>query len=157
MRSWLATLVTCGGLIGCNDHGAAALTSIKTKVCACKTASCAEQEMQQVPQRAIASNHRTQGIARDMLDCFAKLQAGERPSTDPDEEGSATAGPAATPAAAAAATAAAPTAAAPTAAAPTAAASTAAAPTAAPAAAPTAAAPTAARPAPAKPQASKKR
>lgn len=89
MRSLLAILVTCTGLIGCNDHGAEALTAIKTKVCACKTASCAEQEMQQVPQRTIASNHRTQGIAREMLDCFAKLQAGERPSTDPDEEGAA--------------------------------------------------------------------
>jgi hypothetical protein len=107
VRSLPAILVTCIGLIACDDHGAKALTAIKTKVCACKTASCAEHEMQQVPQREIASNHRTQGIARDMLDCLAKLQAGERPSTDPDEEGSAdpaaAAPAAAAPAAAAAA------------------------------------------------------
>jgi hypothetical protein len=96
VRSLLAILATCIGLVGCDDHGAKALTAIKTKVCACKTASCAEQEMKQVPQREIASNHRTQGIARDMLDCFAKLQAGERPSTDPDEEGAATTGAATT-------------------------------------------------------------
>ena len=89
MRSLLAILVTCVGLVGCNDHGAAALTAIKDKVCACKTASCAEQEMQRVPQSTIASNHRTQLLAREMLDCFAKLQAGERPSTDPDEDGAA--------------------------------------------------------------------
>jgi hypothetical protein len=86
VRSLLAIIVTCAGLLGCDDHGAAALTAIKTKVCACTTASCAEQEMKQVPQREIASNHRTQVIAHDMLECFAKLEAGERPSTDPDDE-----------------------------------------------------------------------
>ena len=92
VRSLLAILVT---LAACNDHGAKSLTKIKAKVCACKTASCAEQEMQLVPRETIESTHRTQGIARDMLDCLAKLQADELPNTDPDAEGSAAEGSAA--------------------------------------------------------------
>ncbi len=85
VRSWLAILVTLG--VGCTDHGAGDLTAIKDQVCACTTVSCAEQAMAQVPKRTIASNHRTQTIARQMMDCAAKLQAGDRPSTDPDDEG----------------------------------------------------------------------
>jgi hypothetical protein len=92
VRSWLAILVA---LAACNDHGVQSLTKIKAKVCACKTASCAEQAMKLVPQEAIESTHRTQGLARDMLDCLAKLQADEQPTTDPDAEGSAAQGPAA--------------------------------------------------------------
>jgi len=83
VRSWLAILVM---LAACDDHGVARLTSIKSEVCACKTASCAEQAMNGVPKETIKSTHRTQAIARDMLDCLAKLQAAERPTTDPDEE-----------------------------------------------------------------------
>jgi len=79
VRSWLAIVVTLGAVLGCNDHGAQRLTAIKTKVCACKTASCAEQEIDRVPKDEIDSNHRTQTIAREMLDCAAKLQAAERP------------------------------------------------------------------------------
>ena len=89
VRSLLAILVT---LAACNDHGAESLTKIKAKVCACKTASCAEQEMKAVPREPIESTHRTQVIARDMLDCLAKLQANELPITDPDAEGSAAEG-----------------------------------------------------------------
>jgi len=86
VRSWLAFLGTMLGLVACTDHGAGTLAEIKAEVCACTTASCAERAMANVSQRTIASNHRTQAIARDMLDCFAKLQDSERPSTDPDEE-----------------------------------------------------------------------
>jgi hypothetical protein len=92
VRSLLGILVT---LAACNDHGAESLTKIKAAVCACKTASCAEQAMKLVPQEAIESTHRTQGIARDMLECLAKLQANELPITDPDAEGSAADGSAA--------------------------------------------------------------
>jgi len=81
VRSSLAILVT---LVACVDHDAERLIEIKTKVCACKTASCAEQEMKLVPERAIKSTHRTQEIARELLDCVAKLRADERPTTDPD-------------------------------------------------------------------------
>lgn len=94
VRSLLAILVT---LAACNDHGVARLSQIRTKVCACKTASCAEEALKLVPKDAIQSTHRTQGIARDMLDCLAKLQADERPTTDPDAEDSAPEGSAAGP------------------------------------------------------------
>jgi len=83
VRSLLAVLIA---LVSCNDHGAERLSKIRQKVCACKTASCAEQELKLVPQDTIQSTHRTQAIARDMLDCLAKLQASERPITDPDAE-----------------------------------------------------------------------
>lgn len=83
---WLAVLVM---LAGCTDHGAERLTRIKSEVCACKTVSCAEDAMKGVPREAIESTHRTQTIARDMLDCLAKLTAAERPVTDPDAEDSA--------------------------------------------------------------------
>jgi hypothetical protein len=82
----IAILVT---LVACNDQGAERLTAIKSKVCACKTASCAEHEMKLVPEQPIKSTHRTQEIARELLDCVVRLQEAERPSTDPDEEGTA--------------------------------------------------------------------
>lgn len=78
----IAILVT---LVACNEQDAERLTAIKMKVCACKTASCAEQELKHVPETPIKSTHRTQEIARDLLDCVAKLQEAERPTTDPDE------------------------------------------------------------------------
>jgi hypothetical protein len=78
----IAILVT---LVACNGQDAERLTAIKVKVCACKTASCAEQELKRVPESPIKSTHRTQGIARDLLDCVARLQDAERPTTDPDE------------------------------------------------------------------------
>lgn len=83
VRSWLAILVTLGA---CADSDTERLSAIKAKVCACTTASCAEQEMKAVPEQAIKSTHRTQGIARELLDCVARLQAAERPDTDPDAE-----------------------------------------------------------------------
>ena len=94
MRSWLAILVT---LIACRDPAIERLAAIKVAVCACRTASCAAQEMKLVPKDAIKSTHRTQAIARDMLDCLAKLQAAERPVTDPDAEDAAAEPPAAAP------------------------------------------------------------
>jgi len=84
----LKRLALLGLLAACNDHGAGKLSRIKDEVCACKTAACAEQAMAKVPSETIESNHRTQGLARGMLDCVARLEAAERPSTDPDAEGS---------------------------------------------------------------------
>jgi hypothetical protein len=83
VRSWFAVLVLLGA---CTDHGAEHLARIKSDVCACKTVSCAEDAMKGVPKEAIQSTHRTQTIAREMLDCLAKLTAAERPVTDPDAE-----------------------------------------------------------------------
>lgn len=92
MRTWLAILVT---LVACKDPGIERLEAVKAKVCTCRTASCAEQEMKQVPQGTIKSTPRAQALARDMMSCLAKLQEAERPTTDPDAEGSAAEGPAA--------------------------------------------------------------
>jgi hypothetical protein len=82
--SRIAILVT---LVACGEHDTERMTAIKSKVCACKTASCAEQEMKVVPEQQIKSTPRIQGLARDMMDCIARLQDAERPSTDPDEQG----------------------------------------------------------------------
>lgn len=87
VRTCHAILVTLGVLLGgCTDHGVAKLTKIKDQVCACKTVSCAEQAMQYADKIGTESNHRTQAIARAMVDCMAKLQAADRPNTDPDAE-----------------------------------------------------------------------
>jgi len=82
--SRIAILVT---LIACGDHDTERMTAIKSKVCACKTASCAEQELKVVPDQSIKSTPRVRGLAREMMDCIARLHEAERPSTDPDEEG----------------------------------------------------------------------
>ena len=82
VRIWLAIVVT---LAGCNDPELTSLTDIRAATCACKTASCAEQAMKRVP-KTTRSTPRTQEISRAMLDCRAKLEEAERPSTDPDAE-----------------------------------------------------------------------
>ena len=99
MRSWLAILVT---LAACHDQELERLTAIKAEVCACKTASCAELAMKRLPAGTRESTnrtqkHRTQVIARELIDCLAKLQAAERPTTDPDAEDSEAQPPAAAP------------------------------------------------------------
>jgi hypothetical protein len=88
VRGWLAivVVVVVVWLSGCRNRDVERLTAIKDHVCACKTVSCAEQEMKVVPQSAIESTHRTQAIARDMLGCLARLHEAERPTTDPDAE-----------------------------------------------------------------------
>jgi hypothetical protein len=79
--------VICVALLcGCGDREAADLERVKRAVCACKTASCAEAELKQVPQREIKAGHRAQAIAREMLDCLARIYEADRPSTDPDAE-----------------------------------------------------------------------
>jgi hypothetical protein len=69
---------------GCQDHEAEALTRVKDRVCACKDVACAETAIKDVPQADVKSSHRSQVIARDMLDCMAKLYDVQRPSADPD-------------------------------------------------------------------------
>jgi hypothetical protein len=77
-------LVIWVALFACGDHEAAQLEHIKREVCACKTVACAATAMKALPQTDVVAGHRAQGIARDMLECVAKLNAAERPSTDPD-------------------------------------------------------------------------
>ncbi|HEX3762654.1 MAG TPA: hypothetical protein VHW23_28350 [Kofleriaceae bacterium] len=86
MRIWLAILVTLGA---CKDHDVERLTAVKRDVCACKDTQCADQAMSGIEKTALRSTPRTQAIARDIIECRAKLDAAERPNTDPDTEGSA--------------------------------------------------------------------
>jgi hypothetical protein len=85
----LVTLAACvgGSLGGCKDHDVDRLTAVKRDVCACKDARCADQAMSEVPKTAIRSTPRVQAIARDIMECRARLEAADRPSTDPDAEG----------------------------------------------------------------------
>src|SRR3954447_1903385 len=101
VRIRLAILVTLvgsvgsvGSLGGCTDRSVERLAAIKRDVCACKDSHCADQAMSDVPQAAIRSTPRTQAIAREILDCRARFEAAERPSTDPDAEGDGSAAPA---------------------------------------------------------------
>lgn len=71
--------------IGCRDEGIEQLTTIKTAVCACKTARCADATMGAISLTKVTSNARSQRIARDMLECLAKLYEKERPVTGPDD------------------------------------------------------------------------
>ena len=68
----------------CGDRGESQLARVRDAVCACKTASCADDAMKAVPQRDVPSNPRTQKIAREMLDCVARLHEQGRPTEDPD-------------------------------------------------------------------------
>jgi hypothetical protein len=102
VRIRLAILVTViaslgGCLVGCKDHDVERLIAIKRDVCACKDVQCADQAMSAVPKTSIQSTPRTRAIARDILDCRARFEAADRPSTDPDAEDSGRAEPAPAP------------------------------------------------------------
>ena len=84
MRALIIALV----LAGCQDSGADQLTRVKQHVCACKDVACAEAAMKEIPTGNVKVTHHAQTIARDMLDCYAKLVQAQRPSTDPDAPGS---------------------------------------------------------------------
>lgn len=79
-RGAVICLAICHVLAACEDSQEAKLARVKDAVCACKTASCGEAAMKDVPQPDLPSNVRTQKIARDMLDCLAKLYEAERPA-----------------------------------------------------------------------------
>ena len=81
-------IVVALGLAACRESQVDRLTAIKARMCACKTASCAEAALHEVPQQDIESNHRTQAVARDMMECMARLYEAERPSDDPDDQAS---------------------------------------------------------------------
>lgn len=75
-------LVISLALVACRDDREARLAKVKDTVCACKTTACGEAALKDVPQKDIVSNHRTQQIARDMLDCLAKLYHDQAGSDD---------------------------------------------------------------------------
>ena len=79
----LVALVALGAL-GCEDRELARLERVKKAVCACKDTRCAEAALGELPQGEVRADHHERGLARDMLDCLAKLYETERPVTDPD-------------------------------------------------------------------------
>jgi hypothetical protein len=80
----LRLYVICVALSACSDRGADKLAKVRDAVCACKTVKCAEAALDRVPKHDIESNHRTQAIAREMLNCLAELYEAEKPTQDPD-------------------------------------------------------------------------
>jgi len=78
--------VICVALVAgaCGNRGEAQLEEVRDAVCNCKTASCADEAMKAVPPHDIQSTPRTQHVAREMLDCLARLYSQGRPTTDPD-------------------------------------------------------------------------
>ena len=83
---WMRCLVIAIALAGCGDPQIVKLEEARTEVCACKTAACGDAAMKKVPQERVTSNHRTQQLARDMLDCLHKLHTQDGPNLDPDAE-----------------------------------------------------------------------
>jgi hypothetical protein len=83
---WMRCLVIAIALAGCGDPQIVKLEEARAEVCACKTAACGDAAMKKVPQERVTSNHRTQQLARDMLDCLHKLHMKDGPGPDPDAE-----------------------------------------------------------------------
>ena len=79
---WL--LVILVALAACRDEETVRLQRVKDAVCSCKTSTCAELAMKDVPKDNIKPSQKSQQLARDMMDCLAKLYDAERPATDPD-------------------------------------------------------------------------
>ena len=80
-------LVIAVALLGaCGDKQLEQLRDIKEEVCACKTVACGEAAMKKVPQGDLKTSRKMQHVARDMMECMAKLNAGDRPVTDPDAD-----------------------------------------------------------------------
>ena len=77
----LAAVIAAGA---CGNRRTAQLEHVKDAVCACKTASCADDAMKALPSKDIPSTPRTQKVAREMMDCLSKLYTDGRPTTDPD-------------------------------------------------------------------------
>ena len=79
-----ALCVIAIALGACADHDTKQLEALRDEVCACPTADCAEAAMKKVPA-ATKGTLQTQKLARDMIECVAKLYNAERPTTDPDD------------------------------------------------------------------------
>lgn len=77
---WLVVLA----LLGCENHEQSQLDAVRKEVCACKDVACAETALKKVPSGDVHATRREQDIARDMLDCLAKLYDAAKPA--PPEE-----------------------------------------------------------------------
>lgn len=84
LGSMLRVLAIAIALCGCRDEGLDRLDDIRHEVCACETIACGEDAMKKVPQQGVTTDHRAQAIAREMMECMAKLYRQDRPMTDPD-------------------------------------------------------------------------
>jgi hypothetical protein len=77
--------VICVALLAaCKGHELKKLEGVRVEVCACKTIACAETAMGKLPTKNVESTPRSQGLAREMLDCLAHLYEIERPVTGSD-------------------------------------------------------------------------
>ena len=68
----------------CRDNEIEKLENTRDEVCECKTVKCAETALGHVPKSTVEPSPRAQKIAREMLDCLAKLYDEGRPTEDPD-------------------------------------------------------------------------
>jgi hypothetical protein len=84
MPRWI--VISLALAAGCRDPGVIELEGIRDEVCKCTDAKCAETAMKKVPSTDVPNNHRSQTIAREMMNCLAKLYEAERPATGPDTE-----------------------------------------------------------------------
>jgi hypothetical protein len=73
-------------LLGCGNKQVENLERIRDEVCACKTPECAQAAMKRVPQDKLPSSRKLQLAAAAMMDCVAKINRSDRPSTDLDAE-----------------------------------------------------------------------
>ena len=73
--------VICVALLAaCGRHELKAMKRVRDEVCACKTVACGEAALAHVPQKDVKSTPRSQALAREMLDCMAKLYDDDRPA-----------------------------------------------------------------------------
>ena len=79
-------LVIAFVLLGCGDKQLESLEAIRDEVCACKTQACIDAALKKVPQDKLKSGRKMQRVAADMMECRAKLDRADRPSTDLDAE-----------------------------------------------------------------------
>lgn len=69
----LGFVISIALLAGCRSHELKQLEHVRDEVCACKDVACGEAALGRVPQKDIKSTPKSQAIAREMLDCLAKL------------------------------------------------------------------------------------
>ncbi len=72
-------------IVACGESEVGKLEVVKKQICACKDVTCAEAAMKLLPKPDDKTSHREQGIARDMVDCYAKLVEAAKPAAAPAE------------------------------------------------------------------------
>lgn len=81
----LPALLLLGTVAACGETEVGRLEVVKKQVCTCKDVACAETAMKLLPAPDAKASHREQGIARDMVDCYAKLVKAEPAAPAPAE------------------------------------------------------------------------